>query len=234
MSNWKADRCCVWKYVLNQCTFNISGRGWLRQSQLSTRFRPLEWTLVTTMSHYIISRVLLGLIFVVTFGPACIAQISEYQECSDGLDLTSLDENLTAEERIELMDARFNAELSDTERCEVADSGASDGASETGSGAGGTGGNGSGSSSPTNPNSLEDGQRSVAVNSDMTPSSTLTPTESGSPGPVASGNNGKDHEALARADNKKALADSILKRAEQEEDPVIKAALMKRYKELTQ
>lgn len=192
------------------------------------------------MSYSIIYRIALSLLVAAGFVSACIAQISEYQECSDGLDLTSLGENLTAEERIAIMDARFNAELSDTERCEVANSGAGSGAAGSGSGtggsgvAGGSGGDGSATGSLTSPNSLEDGERSVAVNSDMTPSSAFTQAESGSSGPGTSGNNGREHEELASADNKKALAESILKRAEHEEDPVIKAALMKRYKELTQ
>lgn len=187
-----------------------------------------------TMLHSIMQRIVFVLALFVAGGPFCIAQISEYQECSDGLGIISLSENLTAEERIAIIDAHFNDELSDTERCEVADLGASGGASGSGSGAGGAGGGGSGSGSPANPNSLQDGERSVAVNSDMTPSSTLTQSESGSPGPSSSGNNGREHEALASADNKKALSESILERAEQEDDPVIKAALMKRYEELTQ
>ena len=193
----------------------------------------METNIRQTMRHSIILRILFVWALFIVGGPICIAQISEYQECSDGLDITSLIENLTAEERIAIMDAHFNDELSDTERCEVGDSGASGGASGSGSSAGGAGGGGSGNGSPANPNSLKDGERSVALNSDMTPSSALAQSE-GSPGPGVSGNNGREHEALASADNKKALAESILKRAEQEDDPVIKEALMKRYKELTQ
>jgi len=58
-------------------------------------------------------------------------------------------------------------------------------------------------------------------------------SEPGTPLNGYSGGNGKQHEALSEADNRKALADSILEKAEAEEDPVVKAALMKRYEELS-
>jgi hypothetical protein len=74
----------------------------------------------------------------------------------------------------------------------------------------------------------------VAVSSDLTPDANLRQAKSEALGPADPGSNGKNHEALASADNKTALAESILKKAEEEEDPIIKAALMKRYKELTQ
>ena len=168
------------------------------------------------------------------------AQISEYQECSDGVDVSALEANLTAEERVALMDAQFEAEIADTERCETSSSG--------GGGAGGGGGASGGATSSSNsgdgaeassnnaqqsPNSLEAGDRSIAVSSELNPASASQLSEGGSRSPNDFGNNGRDHEALAKADNKKALADSILKKAEEEDDPVVKAALMKRYEELS-
>ena len=164
------------------------------------------------------------------------AQISEYQECSGGLDLESFDENLTAQERIAVMDAQFDVEISDTERCDTSSVGGGGGGAVA---AGGVGGSAAASSqsagnSQASPNLLESGGRSVAVSSDLTPNSTMEQAKSGALGPEDSGSNGKSHEALASADNKTALAESILEKAEEEEDPIIKAALMKRYKELTQ
>lgn len=167
-----------------------------------------------------------------------VAQISEYQECSGGLDLESLDENLTAQERIDLMDAQFDVEISDTERCDTSSAGG--GAAGGGAGAaGGVGGSAAASSqsasnSQASPNLLESGGRSVAVSSDLTPDAIMEQEKSEALGQKDPGSSGKSHEALASADNKKALADSILNKAEEEEDPIIKAALMKRYKELTQ
>jgi hypothetical protein len=161
------------------------------------------------------------------------AQISEYQECSDGMDLALLEENLTAEERIALMDAQFEAEIADTERCETASSG---GGATGGGASGGSAGNGPGASnnnSQDSPNSLDAGERSFAVSSELSPSSVTSEGGAAVSNQFEPGNNGQDHEALAKADNKKALADSILKRAKEEDDPLIKAALMKRYEELT-
>ena len=175
----------------------------------------------------------LALVLAIVLGPLITAnaQISEYQECSDGLDLQTFGENLTAEERIALMDEEFETELFDTERCENSNSGS--GGSGGASGAGGSASSGASSGSFSSPNALEPGERSVAVNSDLSPASAAPDssdyaTESGD-----FLSNGREHEDLASADNKKALAESILKRAEAEEDPDIKAALMKRYKELT-
>ena len=168
------------------------------------------------------------------------AQISEYQECSGGLDLESFDENLTAQERIAVMDAQFDVEISDPERCDTSSVGGGGGGGGGGAvAAGGVGGSAAASSqsagnSQASPNLLESGGRSVAVSSDLTPNSTMEQAKSGALGPEDSGSNGKSHEALASADNKTALAESILEKAEDEEDPIIKAALMKRYKELTQ
>jgi hypothetical protein len=164
------------------------------------------------------------------------AQISEYQECSDSLDLESLDENLTAQERIALMDAQFDVEISDTERCDTS----SAGGGGAGGGAGAAGGGSaaassqSASNSQASPNLLESGGRSVAVSSDLTPDAIMEQARSAALGPGDPGSNGKSHESLASADNKTALAESILKKAEEEKDPIIKAALMKRYEELTQ
>ena len=42
------------------------------------------------------------------------AQMSEYEDCSDGFDLTELGENLTAGERRALADGRFEIEISDS------------------------------------------------------------------------------------------------------------------------
>ena len=167
-------------------------------------------------------------------------QISEYQECSDGVDVSALEANLTAEERIALMDAQFETEIADTERCETSSSGG--GGSGGGGGATGSatssGNSGDGAEASSNnvqqsPNSLEAGDRSIAVSSELNPASAAQLSEGGSRNPNDFGNNGRDHEALAKADNKKALADSILKKAEEEDDPVVKAALMKRYEELS-
>ena len=167
-------------------------------------------------------------------------QISEYQECSDGIDVSALEANLTAEEKIALMDAQFDAEIADTERCETSSSGS--GGSGGGGGASGggasSGNSGDGAQASSNnaqqsPNSLEAGDRSIAVSSELSPASAGQVSEGGSRSPNDFGNNGRDHEALAKADNKKALAESILKKAEEEDDPVIKAALMKRYEELS-
>ena len=165
-------------------------------------------------------------------------QISEYEECSDGVDVAALEENLTAEERIAIMDAQFEAEIADTERCEVASSGG--GGAGGGGGASGGGASGGGadagastSNAQESPNSLQDGERSIAVSSELDPASANPEENGGIQVSNGVGNNGRDHEALAEADNKKALAESILKRAEAEDDPVVKAALMKRYEELS-
>lgn len=174
------------------------------------------------------------------------AQISEYQECSGGLDLESFDENLTAQERIAVMDAQFDVEISDTERCDTSSAGGGVGGGGGGGGGavgvGGVGGSAaalsqSAGSSQASPNLLESGGRSVAVSSDLTPDAIMEQARSAALGPgdpADPGSNGKSHESLASADNKTALAESILKKAEEEKDPIIKAALMKRYEELTQ
>jgi hypothetical protein len=169
------------------------------------------------------------------------AQISEYQECSGGLDLESFDENLTAQERIAVMDAKFDVEISDTERCDTSSAGGGGGGGGGGGavGVGGVGGSAaalsqSAGSSQASPNLLESGGRSVAVSSDLTPDAIMEQARSAALGPGDPGSNGKSHESLASADNKTALAESILKKAEEEKDPIIKAALMKRYEELTQ
>lgn len=60
------------------------------------------------------------------------AQISEHEDCSDGFDLTELDENLTAGERRVLVDEQFEIEISDLERCEQGGSGTSSGGSSAG------------------------------------------------------------------------------------------------------
>jgi hypothetical protein len=67
----------------------------------------------------------LALVLAIILGPLMTAnaQISDYQECSDGLDLQTFGENLTAKERIALMDEEFETELFDTERCENSNSG---------------------------------------------------------------------------------------------------------------
>jgi len=175
----------------------------------------------------------LALVLAIALGPLITAnaQISEYQECSDGLDLQTFGENLTAEERIALMDEEFETELFDTERCENSNSGS--GGSGGASGAGGSASSGATSGSFSSPNALEPGERSVAVNSDLSPASAAPDSSSYATESGDFGNNGREHEDLASADNKKALAESILKRAEAEDDPDIKAALMKRHKELT-
>lgn len=175
----------------------------------------------------------LALVLVIFLGSftTANAQISDYQECSDGLDLQTFGENLTAEERIALMDEEFETELFDTERCEISNSGGGGGGGASGSG--GSSSSLATSGSFSSPNALEPGERSVAVNSDLSPVSAAPDSSSSATESGDFGNNGREHEDLASADNKKALADSILKRAEAEDDPDIKAALMKRYKELT-
>lgn len=169
-------------------------------------------------------------------------QISDYEECSDGLDLDSYSENLTAEERIALMDQDFETELFDVERCETSDSGGGGGGGNSGGASAGADIDSGGSEAQASasaagllasPNALEEGERSIAVTSDMRPNPIDLDTEESSMEPGKTGTNGKEHERLAPADNKKALAEGILKRAEGESDPVVKAALMKRYEELT-
>jgi hypothetical protein len=176
--------------------------------------------------------------------PWANSQISEYDDCSDGFELIELDENLTSSERRALVDEQFEIEISDSERCEQGGSGSSSGGSSAG-------GNSSASNSLENgqsvdgselkqesnvessPNALEEGQLSVALSSDLSVDASESESEPGTLLNGHSGGNGKQHEALAEADNRKALADSILEKAEAEEDPVVKAALMKRYEELS-
>ena len=170
------------------------------------------------------------------------AQISEYEDCSDKFDFTELGENLTAGERRALVDEQFEIEISDSERCEQG------GSSSGGSSAGGSSSvsnsleNGQSvdgselkqeSKVESSPNALEEGELSVALSSDLSADTSESELE---PGTLLNGDpsgNGKQHEALSEADNRKALADSILEKAEAEEDPVVKAALMKRYEELS-
>ncbi len=172
------------------------------------------------------------------------AQISEYEDCSEGFDLTELGENLTAGERRALVDEQFEIEISDSERCEQ-------GGSDSSSGGSSAGGNSAASNSFENgqsadgselkqesnvessPNALEEGELSVALSSDLSVDASESESEPGAPLNGYSAGNGKQHEALSEADNRKALADSILEKAEAEEDPVVKAALMERYEELS-
>jgi hypothetical protein len=193
------------------------------------------------------------------FTPGCIifycvllpvhsfAGISEYEDCSVGIDLSSLGENLTASERASLLEQQFETEIADGDRCEVSESGSS------GSGSGSGGGNSGGStnaggqvsgenksSSNTNqeateasPNAITDDQESISVASDLGVSPVASSLASSSATESESGTNGKDHEVLSSANNREALAKNILKRAEEEQDPNVKAALMERYKELS-
>jgi len=172
------------------------------------------------------------------------SQISEYDDCADGFDLTELGENLTAGERRALVDEQFEIEISDSERCEQGGSGSSSGGSSAGGTSSASNSLGNGrlvdgselkqeSNAESSPNALEEGEISVALSSDLSVDASESESEPGTPLNGYSGGNGKQHEALSEADNRKALADSILEKAEAEEDPVVKAALMKRYEELS-
>jgi len=172
------------------------------------------------------------------------SQISEYDDCTDGFDLTELGENLTAGERRALVDEQFEIEISDSERCEQGGSGSSSGGSSAGGTSSASNSLGNGrlvdgselkqeSNAESSPNALEEGEISVALSSDLSVDASESESEPGTPLNGYSGGNGKQHEALSEADNRKALADSILEKAEAEEDPVVKAALMKRYEELS-
>ena len=191
------------------------------------------------------------------FTPGCIifycvllpfhsfAGISEYEDCSVGIDLSSLGENLTASERASLLEQQFETEIADGDRCEVSESGSSG----SGSGGGDSGGSsnaagqvagGNKSSSNSNqeaaeasPNAITGDQESISVASDLGVSPVASSLASSSVTEGESGTNGKNHEVLTSANNREALAKNILKRAEEEQDPNVKAALMERYKELS-
>lgn len=193
------------------------------------------------------------------FTPGCIifycvllpfhsfAGISEYEDCSVGIDLSSLGENLTASERASLLEQQFETEIADGDRCEVSESGSS--GSGSGSGGGNSGGSsnaagqvagGNKSSSNSNqeaaeasPNAITGDQESISVASDLGVSPVASSLASSSVTEGESGTNGKNHEVLTSANNREALAKNILKRAEEEQDPNVKAALMERYKELS-
>ena len=163
------------------------------------------------------------------------AQISEYEDCSIGIDIGALGENLTESERIEILDQQFESGIADGDRCEVSDGGAAGGGSDAASQGGGGGASSSSSvnTASASPNALTSDQKSIAVASDLAvapagSSSAAAPSEQYEPG-----SNGKEHEALANANNREALAKNILKRAQEEQDPTVKAALMERYKELS-
>ena len=170
------------------------------------------------------------------------AQISEYEDCSIGIDIGALGENLTESERIEILDQQFESGIADGDRCEVSDGGAtgsgggaagggSDAASQTGGG--GASSSSSAKTAATSPNALTGDQQSMAVSSDLAAASPASISTEATPDQYDPGANGKEHEALSSANNREALAQNILKRAQEEQDPTVKAALMERYKELS-
>ena len=170
------------------------------------------------------------------------AQISEYEDCSIGIDIGALGENLTESERIEILDQQFESGIADGDRCEVSDGGAAGsggGAAGGGSDAASQGGGGGASSSSSaktaaaSPNALTGDQKSIAVSSDLAASSVPSISTEAASDQYEPGTNGKEHEALSSANNREALAQNILKRAQEEQDPTVKAALMERYKELS-
>ena len=193
------------------------------------------------------------------FTPGCIifycvllpfhsfAGISEYEDCSVGIDLSSLGENLTASERASLLEQQFETEIADGDRCEVSESGSSGSGSalevairvdpamlpvklleETSPSS-----NSNQEAAEASPNAITGDQESISVASDLGVSPVASSLASSSVTEGESGTMGKNHEVLTSANNREALAKNILKRAEEEQDPNVKAALMERYKELS-
>ena len=169
-----------------------------------------------------------------------LGQISIYKECSLGLEEQQLGQNLTAEERLAVMDERFQAGLADIERCEVGGGGG--GGSDAGSGAGASGSAVSGpfisgvtnSQVDASPNAASPKQVSVPLSSELQPIGSAPADDSSDALQIQSelGSNGRKHEALATTNNQEALAKGLLARAERENDPEVKELLMERYREL--
>ena len=167
-----------------------------------------------------------------------LGQISIYKECSLGLEEQQLGQNLTAEERLAVMDERFQAGLADIERCEVG--GGGDAGSGAGAGSSGSALSASLMSGVTNspvdasPNAASPKQVSVPLSSELQPIGSAPADDSSDALQIQSelGSNGRKHEALAATNNQEALAKGLLARAERENDPEVKELLMERYREL--
>lgn len=171
-----------------------------------------------------------------------LGQISIYKECSLGLEEQQLGQNLTAEERLAVMDERFQAGLADIERCEVGGGGDAGSGAGSGAGAGSSGSAVSASliSGVTNsqvdasPNAASPKQVSVPLSSELQPIGSAPADDASDALQIQSelGSNGRKHEALAATNNQEALAKGLLARAERENDPQVKELLMERYREL--
>jgi len=177
------------------------------------------------------------LIFIIVNG-FCHAQNSSVVDCGDGIDLFNPDGVLTREEKLQLLDKSFNVEVSEKEECQINQSSSSSNSASSGSSSISSSGNAGSSRASSNsnnssitvsPNQVTNSQSSIHVNSNLKTSSDTSSENFVGEGNVG-GDNGKDHEKLQKVDNRKLLAEKILQKANEEQDPKIKAELMAKYK----
>ena len=181
------------------------------------------------------------------------AKPSAFSECASVQKEKNIRDPLTRQEKLQHLSNDFSIELSRFEQCQENESASSNndsqGTSNSNDSLGTSGAESSNdfkekitiinSSSKTSlsSNLLKSGESSLALTDDgklmlenfnedfEAPS---TPSNLAAPPPLA----GRTHEKLQESDNIKILKEQIKARADKEDDPEVKAALMKRHKEL--